>query len=65
MPGMALLVIDMLNDFFRLHAHLAAQRTRLVAAVNALAGAFREHGQPVTSLTVPVSSPGRFFATGS
>lgn len=47
MPGMALLVIDMLNDFFRQHAHLAAQRARLVAAVNTLAGAFREHDQPV------------------
>ena len=47
MPRMALLVIDMLNDFFRQHAHLACQRTRLVAAINALAGAFREHGQPV------------------
>lgn len=47
MPGMALLIIDMLNDFFRQHAHLAAQRTRLVAAINTLAEAFREHGQPV------------------
>ena len=47
MPGMALLIIDMLNDFFRQHAHLAEQRARLVAATNALAGAFREHGQPV------------------
>jgi nicotinamidase-related amidase len=26
---MALLVIDMLNDFFRRHARLAAQRSRL------------------------------------
>jgi hypothetical protein len=32
----------MLNDFFRQHAHLAAQRTRLVASVNTLAEAFRE-----------------------
>ncbi|HEY0172251.1 MAG TPA: isochorismatase family cysteine hydrolase [Pyrinomonadaceae bacterium] len=44
---MALLVIDMLNDFFRQHAHLAAQRPRLVSSVNALAAAFRERGQPV------------------
>jgi nicotinamidase-related amidase len=47
MPRAALLVIDMLNDFFRQHAHLAAQRARLVASVNALAAAFRERGQPV------------------
>ena len=47
MSRMALLIIDMLNDFFRQHAHLAAQRTRLVAAINTLAEAFREHGQPV------------------
>ena len=47
MPRMALLIIDMLNDFFRQHARLAEQRPRLVAAVNALAEAFREHGQPV------------------
>jgi nicotinamidase-related amidase len=47
MSGMALLIIDMLNDFFRRHEHLAARRARLVAAINALAGAFREHGRPV------------------
>ncbi|MBV9927198.1 MAG: cysteine hydrolase [Acidobacteria bacterium] len=47
MSRTALLIIDMLNDFFRQHAHLAAQRTRLVASINALAEAFREHGQPV------------------
>lgn len=47
MSGMALLIIDMLNDFFRQHAHLAAQRARLVGAINTLAEAFREHGQPV------------------
>jgi nicotinamidase-related amidase len=47
MPKMALLIIDMLNDFFRQHAHLAEQRPRLVAAINTLAEAFRHHGQPV------------------
>jgi nicotinamidase-related amidase len=47
MPKTALLIIDMLNDFFRQHEHLAAQRPRLVAAVNTLAGAFREQRQPV------------------
>jgi len=44
---MALLIIDMLNDFFRQHAHLAEQRPRLVASINALVEAFRRHGQPV------------------
>jgi nicotinamidase-related amidase len=44
---MALLIIDMLNDFFRQHAHLAEQRPRLVASINALVEAFRQHGQPV------------------
>ena len=47
MPRTALLIIDMLNDFFQRHAHLADQRPRLVASVNALAEAFRRHGQPV------------------
>lgn len=42
-----LLVIDMLNDFFRGNAVLAAQRGRLVAAVNRLAAAFRRHRQPI------------------
>lgn len=44
---MTLLIIDMLNDFFRRHARLAEQRPRLAASINALAGAFRRHGQPV------------------
>ena len=39
MSGMALLIIDMLNDFFRQHAHPAAQRTRLAAAERYLDGA--------------------------
>lgn len=47
MPRMALLIIDMLNDFFRQHAHLAEQRPRLVESINELAEAFRHHGQPV------------------
>lgn len=47
MPRMALLIIDMLNDFFRQHGHLAEQRPRLVAAINTLAEAFRHHSQPV------------------
>ena len=34
MSKMALLIIDMLNDFFRQHVHLAEQRPRLVAAIN-------------------------------
>jgi nicotinamidase-related amidase len=47
MPRTALLIIDMLNDFFRQHARLAEQRPHLVASVNTLAEAFRHHGQPV------------------
>ncbi len=34
MPGMALLIIDTPDDFFRQHAHPAGQRPRLVAAIN-------------------------------
>ncbi|HEV2799829.1 MAG TPA: isochorismatase family cysteine hydrolase [Pyrinomonadaceae bacterium] len=44
---MPLIIIDMLNDFFRQHAHLAEQRARLVASINALVEAFRHRGQPV------------------
>jgi nicotinamidase-related amidase len=47
MTGITLLIIDMLNDFFRPHEHLAAQRSRLVASINTLVEAFREHDQPV------------------
>jgi nicotinamidase-related amidase len=47
MPRMTLLIIDMVNDFFRQHAHLAKQRTRLVMSINALVEAFRHHDQPV------------------
>lgn len=47
MRKMPLLIIDMLNDFFRQHVHLAEQRTRLVASINALVEAFRRQGQPV------------------
>ena len=47
MSKMALLIIDVLNDFFRQHARLAEQRTRLVASINTLVEAFRHHGQPV------------------
>lgn len=47
MPRMTLLVIDMLNDFFQQHPHLAEQRSRLVTSINALVHAFRSHGQPI------------------
>ena len=47
MSRMALLIIDMLNDFFRQHANLAEQCPRLVASINTLAEAFRHYGQPV------------------
>ena len=42
-----LLVIDLLNDYFRQHSSLAAQRDQLVASVNRLATAFRQARQPV------------------
>jgi nicotinamidase-related amidase len=42
-----LLVIDLLNDYFRQQATLAAQRGQLVAGVNRLAAAFRRAEQPV------------------
>src|SRR5262245_66443695 len=42
-----LLVIDLLNDYFRPPNPLAAQRAALVAAVNRLAAAFRQAGQPI------------------
>jgi nicotinamidase-related amidase len=41
-----LLVIDMLNDFFR-DGPLAARRADLVRAINGLATRYRAHGQPV------------------
>jgi nicotinamidase-related amidase len=47
MPKMALLIIDMLNDFFRRHDRLAEQRLQLVASINTLASSFRHHDQPV------------------
>jgi len=42
-----LLVIDLLNDYFRPQSPLAAQRDQLVSTVNRLAAAFREARQPV------------------
>ena len=42
-----LLVIDMLNDYFRQHDSLAAQRGPLTTSVNRLAVAFRQARQPV------------------
>lgn len=42
-----LLVIDMLNDFFR-SGHLMERREGLVNSINELLGAFRECGEPVT-----------------
>jgi nicotinamidase-related amidase len=47
MPRMTLLIIDMLNDFFRRHDHLAEQCVRLVASINTLTEEFRRHGQPI------------------
>src|SRR5215831_3526661 len=42
-----LLIIDLLNDYFRQQAPLAAQRDQLVASVNRLAAAFRRARQPI------------------
>jgi nicotinamidase-related amidase len=42
-----LLVIDLLNDYFRRPGPLAAQRGQLVTSVNRLAAAFRRAQQPV------------------
>src|SRR5215207_5490875 len=47
MDTVALLVIDMLNDFFRRHAVLAARRNDLVTSINQLTSAFRAYAQPV------------------
>ena len=47
MPKTALLIVDMLNDFFRQHTPLAERRAQLVAAINTLASSFRKHDQPI------------------
>jgi hypothetical protein len=43
-----LIVIDLLNDYFRQHSSLAAQRDQLAASVNRLATAFRQAQQPLS-----------------
>lgn len=45
--GILLLVIDLLNDFFRQDDRLAAQRSQLATSVNQLTAAFREVQQPI------------------
>ena len=47
MPKMTLLIIDMLNDFFQQHPHLAEQRRGLITSINTLVQAFRAHSQPI------------------
>ena len=47
MPRLALIVVDMLNDFFERNDALGLQRSRLVKATNALIRSFREHEQSV------------------
>ena len=42
-----LLIIDLLNDYFRQHTGLASRRGEIVAVVNRLVAAFRRNGQPV------------------
>jgi nicotinamidase-related amidase len=46
-PRFALIVVDMLNEFFHQHPALSAKRAGLVAAINGLTRAFRDHRQPV------------------
>jgi nicotinamidase-related amidase len=46
-PRLALIVVDMLIDFFERQPRLAAQRGPLSAAIDHLARAFRAAGQPV------------------
>jgi nicotinamidase-related amidase len=47
MPNATLLVIDMLNDFFVQQANLAAQRSRLVTAINDLIDGMRQRGHEI------------------
>lgn len=47
MAKAVLLVIDMLNDFFRQQPRLAAHREALVSSINGLTAAFRSHRLPV------------------
>ena len=47
MPRLALIIVDMLNDFFARSAALDLQRIQLVKATNSLIHAFREHNQPI------------------
>ncbi|HVY38053.1 MAG TPA: isochorismatase family cysteine hydrolase [Polyangia bacterium] len=43
----ALIVVDLLNDFFERSPRLAAQRGALVSRTNSLTGSFRARGWPV------------------
>jgi len=45
--GFALVIVDMLNDFFHQHPTLSSKRAGLVAAINGLTRAFRAHQQPI------------------
>jgi nicotinamidase-related amidase len=47
MLRLALIIVDMLNDFFERNATLELQRGQLVKATNSLIAAFREHHQPI------------------
>ena len=47
MPGTALIIVDLLNDFFERSPVLAAQRAALVTATNRLARGVRAAGSPV------------------
>jgi nicotinamidase-related amidase len=43
----ALIIVDMLNDFFERNAALELQRGQLVKGLNSLIAAFRENNQPI------------------
>jgi nicotinamidase-related amidase len=46
-PEFVLLVVDMLNDYFRQHTTLSTQQPQLVDAINRLTRTFRKRGLPV------------------
>lgn len=47
MDRFALLVVDMLNDYFSPQTPLAGRRESLTRSINTLVRAFHQHGQPV------------------
>jgi hypothetical protein len=58
-----LLVIDLLNDYFRRHACLAAQRSQLVASVNRLAAENYPPARIITKVRPTRTGAVRFSTT--